>query len=481
MKAARVHDLQRRLVSKANRWKYSLSTFSVKEIPSLGSIDIPFTSPLTIICGPNGVGKSTLLTALRATLDGSAGAPGSNQSRKLASGGSYLSLEADGIVCETEVSFNNGVPTRQSGTPQDVVFISTGETIFSLQDELCEFDSREDLINGSGTKNLNEQELEEVNYILKRDYRRIAVSEVELEQEKIVPFFEASYGDDDYDSRTMGTGELAALYIWWKLKSAGENSFILLEEPETFLSPATQVALGDFLLSEAFSRGHCITMTSHSAALISPLPASSLKFIFRAGGTLRLSDPPTPSMLEKLGIRSSVNMLLLVEDAAARNFLKLLLEQVDPILSANVAIEIMQGHGGITRALDGLKDLKGPIRFLGVYDGDMRGNGDIQKLQNALFLPGDDAIESAFKKFVIANPEQLAANRGIPQEKVLEILYGAEGADVHDWYEALCVGLGLSREQLLSALFVLWKREPANAKAIDEWHTHLRDALKAAR
>jgi len=474
MKAARVKDLYRHLVTKKQKWNSTLNTFSIKEIPSLGSIDIPFTSPFTVICGPNGVGKSTLLNALRLTMDGNAELPASSFSRKLTSGSSYLALQANGETFETEVSFNNGIPTRSSGDARQLVFISTGETIFSLQNSLCAFDSREDLINGAGTKELSEEELEQVNYILKRDYRRVAVSEVELKG--IVPFFEVSYGDDDYDSRTMGTGELSALYIWWELTRAEKDSFILLEEPETFLSPATQEAMANFLLSEAYSKGYCITITSHSAAMIAQLPASSLKFIFRAGGSLRLSDPPNPGTLEKLGIKSYVKTILLVEDAAAEIFLKHLLEHVDPILSTNVAIKIRDGHGGITRTLREVAEIQGPIKFIGIYDGDMRTNDAVRNLENACFLPGDEAIESSFKKLVTAQPEQLAAIRGVSTEKVLEILSGAEGADLHDWYQAISAGLGLSREQLLSNLFVLWQRELDN-QIIEDWHNELLKAL----
>lgn len=467
MRSARRKDLHRHLVEKIHRWSSSLDTFSTQQIPGLGSIDISFTSPFTVICGPNGIGKSTLLHALRLTLDGDAEPQGASFAKKLNSGGSFLSMQIDGARQEIEAQFNNGVAIRSVGSLCKTVFISTGEKIFSLQDSLCEFNSRDDLVNGAGTKILSEKELQEVNYIVKRDYRQVCVSEVELNE--ISPYFEVTYGDDSYDSRTMGTGELAALYIWWKIKSAEKNSFILLEEPETFLSPATQESISNFLVSESYANGHCITMTTHSAAIISSLPPTSLKFMFRAGGTLRVAAPPTPILLEKLGIKSVLSMILMVEDIAAGTFLKHLLEEVDPVLSASVRIEVRNGHGGVTRALREVCDFQGPVKFIGMYDGDMRANEDILQIKNALFLPGNEPIESAFRKLVIAHPEQLAVMRGVATEKILEILSSAEGADIHDWYYELCTGLGLTHEQLLSNLFVLWKRIPSNGDVIKEW------------
>ena len=475
MKAAQVADYRRHLTTKVHRWSTSFGTFSVAEVPSLGSIDVPFTSPFTVLCGPNGVGKSTLLTALRATLDGNEQAHDSSFGRKLRSGGAFLSLQIDRQPHETEVSFNNGAVVRASGEPRSVIYINTGDTIFSLQESMCKFDSREDLLNGAGTKELVAEEIEEVNYILRRDYRRIAVSEVELEQ--IAPYFEVSYGDDDYDSRTMGAGELAALYLWWRIKSAPQNSIILVEEPETFLSPATQEVIGNFLVAEAFDHGHCVTITSHSGSIISPLPKDSLKFFYRAGGALRLAERPTPALLESIGIMKPVSALFFVEDEAAQVFLRLLLEHVDPLLSTTIAIVVRNGHGGIKSALSELSGLECPFRFIGMFDGDMRDEADLNHLEHAMFLPGQEPIETVFRLMVKADPEQLASMRGAPQGKIDEILYGAEGADHHDWYRALCKGLGLTMEQLLSTLFVLWQRTEVNAEAIKHWHASVLQKL----
>lgn len=468
MKAARVADYGRYLSTKAARWTSSLVTFSLRDVPSLGSIDVPFSSAFTVLCGPNGVGKSTLLSALRAALDGNGGAEETNFGRKLSSGRAYLGLQNAKAALETEVTFNNGAVTRVSGNATQVVFINTGETVFSLQEEMCKFNSREDLLNGAGSKELNAAEVEEISYILRRDYRRITLSEVELGE--VFPFFEVSYGDDDYDSRTMGAGELAALYIWWKVRSAEKNSFILIEEPETFLSSATQEAVGNFLVAMAFDCGHCITLTSHSAAIISPLPKGCLKFFYRAAGGLKLAEVPTPALLEMIGITTPVKAIAFVEDEAARTFAKLLLEQVDPVLSATISLEIREGHAKITSALDQLANVDGPIKFLGMFDGDMRADEAIGERSNALFLPGEEPIERIFKALVKSDPKQLASMRGVPEHKISEILYGAEGADHHDWYHAVCKGLGLTKEQLFSTLFVLWQRDEKNTEAMNEWH-----------
>ncbi len=64
VRAARAQDFRRRLRERAGDWVLKLERFSFAGIPSLGEGDVPFLSPLTVISGPNGVGKTTLLRAI---------------------------------------------------------------------------------------------------------------------------------------------------------------------------------------------------------------------------------------------------------------------------------------------------------------------------------------------------------------------------------------------------------------------------------
>jgi predicted ATPase len=61
VRAARAGDFRRRLRERANEWPFRLNGFSFVGVPSLGEGDLQFLSPLTVISGPNGVGKTTLL------------------------------------------------------------------------------------------------------------------------------------------------------------------------------------------------------------------------------------------------------------------------------------------------------------------------------------------------------------------------------------------------------------------------------------
>lgn len=483
MRYARLLDYRRRLITKVQKWTSRVDSLTYVDIPTLGSMDLLLSSPLTVLCGPNGIGKSTLLGVLRAALEGAA-FDGDNQfSRKVGVGSASVSFKVGGLALQNDITFAPGAIALIGGQSLPVTFINTGAAIPQLQSELAEFDDREDLINGVGWRTVTAPDLADINYILKRDYESVTIWEVETSG--IVPFFEVVHGNDRYDSTTMGAGELAALYIWWKLSQMDKGAFVFIEEPETFLSTATQGAIGDFILSRAYDLSICVIMTSHSAPIISPLPNDSLKFLFRSQGRLKLASKPTMGMLRSIGIDHPVTEILFVEDNAARVFTGLLLDHLDPQLAARIQIEVCNGHGGITTSLVEFKSFEGPVRGIGMYDGDHRAQiaEDLKTEpdRRAMCLPGDEAIEVTFRKLLRAQMAEVATLRAVPQEHLEGILHAAEGADHHDWYEAVCRGLGLNKDQLLANLFTVWLRHDTNLAVAQEWDAELRQIMVRGR
>jgi len=69
MRHANVGDYRRRLRERVAAWQLQLKKFSFTDVPGLGDGEIAFASPLTLIVGPNSVGKTTLLRAIWAAAD----------------------------------------------------------------------------------------------------------------------------------------------------------------------------------------------------------------------------------------------------------------------------------------------------------------------------------------------------------------------------------------------------------------------------
>ncbi|MBB4376484.1 ATP-dependent endonuclease [Bradyrhizobium sp. SBR1B] len=463
MRHARAQDFYRRIREKPEHWPVRVDRISFKGVPSLGEGDIPLTSVLTVLCGPNGVGKTSLLRAIWATLDPAAAARKVITARKLSAGTASVGLHVGSEILTCEVTFVEGEIKGGKEHGIEIVHLDSSTEVLQQQEVFCSYDSAEDVINGEGGRTLDEKELATLNYLTKRDYRTVQVYELEL-AEAVLPFFEVTFGADRYDSRTMGAGELAAFYLWWSLARAAEGSIVLIEEPECYLSPSSQDAFRDYVASMAFLRKLCVVMTSHSAQIIAPLGKESTRFFRRdAQGIKLVADRPPPILLETLGIKPPVDTIVFVEDAAGSTFCRLWLERLDPNLSRRIEIMARNGEGEIINAV---RQLRGPfkfIRFVGLFDGDMRGKipDDVQPM--SVHLPGDKAIEIVFREMVATDPIKVAEATGWTDLET--ILFGLQGSDHHDWYHKLGQHVGLTKPQLFAALFTIWMKDEANSTA----------------
>lgn len=69
MRDVKAADALRRLHSRRADWRTKLSRIAVSDVPTIGTIEVSIQSPLTVLAGPNGVGKTTLLRAVWAALE----------------------------------------------------------------------------------------------------------------------------------------------------------------------------------------------------------------------------------------------------------------------------------------------------------------------------------------------------------------------------------------------------------------------------
>lgn len=267
----------------------------------------------------------------------------------------------------------------------------------------------------------------------------------------------------------MGAGEVALFFLWWSIDRAPNKSLLLIEEPETHLSPASQEAFSHYLLKIAVDKQLNVILTSHSHKIINSFSEDQLVFLFRNASVVktRVGLPP-PALLRTIGIDLHVDTIVLVEDQLAEIFLRLMLERIRPTLSRRIEISVRNGHGDITALL---KRIKGQfdngqfnkVKIIGCYDGDMRGSVPNEVEKYSTFLPGDRSLEVRLREIVTKNPDSLEAATG--STDVTAILFGLQGAENHDWYSSLCGQLGLSTSQLFPMLFGIWMQQQGNSEA----------------
>jgi ABC-type cobalamin/Fe3+-siderophores transport system ATPase subunit len=469
MKLAQVQDYKRRLDASAHEWPVRFERFEFENIPGVGTGELPFPSPIVVVAGPNGVGKTTLLRAVWAAADPALAHDDLSTALKLSSGRAVLTYVESSSTKTSSVNFTQGVvqtegETEGAAITADVVHLDSSEETKRQQTSFCAFQEVDDLINGVGYRTLDGKALEEINYISRRDYREVKVYEIENDGSSPLPFFEVSYGNERYDSRTMGAGEAALFFLWWSIDRAAPNTVLLIEEPETHLSPASQEAFSHYILKSAVEKRLNVILTSHSHKIINSFSENQLVFLFRDASVVktRVGLPP-PALLRTIGIDLHIDTVVLVEDQLAEVFLRLMLERVRPTLSRRIEISIRNGHGDITSLLKKINGRFSKIKVIGCYDGDMRGNIPLEVQKFSTFLPGDRALEVSLREIVTENPNSLSTATG--SADVEAILFGLQGAENHDWYSSLCNQLGLSASQLFPMLFGIWMQKQGNGEA----------------
>jgi hypothetical protein len=342
----------------------------------------------------------------------------------------------------------------------EVAYINTSSESARIQSELSRSENPEDIINGVGATVLSSDQLKEINFLTMRNYREVKLYEVELADEA-VPFFEVSFGPDRYDSRSMGSGEFSAFFLWWRLGRARPKSILLIEEPECFLSPGSQSAFIDFLMGVLFSKKICAVVSSHSAEIITPLPSESVRFFRREhAGVMLVTEKPSPILLETIGIRAHRDVLAFVEDEAAARFCRLLAERFDPTLSRRMIIVPKNGEGEIVNLLKQVENKYDSLSILGIFDGDTAGKIPEGIEKKASFLPGDQPIEGLFKALAEEAPNELQI--AIGSGDVREALFALQGRDHHDWFLELGKSCGLEPGQMFMVLFGMWIRHGQN-------------------
>lgn len=463
MRLARLQDFRRRLRERRQDWTLQLDSFSFGGIPSLGEAGLIFQSPLTAISGPNGVGKTTLLRAIWECARAVQADTRPIDPRKLQAGTATLSFKYANESKSCDVTF--GPEIIRQGTPPgvEVLHIDSASEVSAQQKLLGEFTDVEDLINGVGARLLEGKPLTTLNYLACRDYRSAQVYEVEGGN-GVMPFFEVAFANDRYDSRTMGAGELALFFLWWSIERAPQGALVLIEEPECFLSPASQEALCNYLIEATVERQLTLVITSHSAPIISALSDENLVFIFRQAQGIKVVDgPPPPALLKTIGIEPPKDTIILVEDDSAEQFCRLLLERLRPSLARRAEISPRGGEGNIVAALRKVAGQFTSMNFIGLFDGDMRNRVPNEVANFCTLLPGDKPIEACFRDLVEADPNSLAI--AIGTNGLDAILFGLQGKDHHDWYAGLCQELGMTKSQLFPVLFQRWIREEVNSTA----------------
>ncbi|HFJ9434204.1 ATP-dependent nuclease [Bacillus thuringiensis] len=453
-----------------NKYGTSLKKLEFKNILGLENNNLEFNGGITAICGANGVGKTTLLAALFGLMN-----PVEVVDSKFHLGrlkGSQISgnIEYRGQTIQKNLEFD-GDSMNVDGEDIDITCMWIDSSVHSLQQQ--EFYSKMSEIE-SALKIIEplECDIEELR-LLSSIVGKTYLSTLSYDMEDLgyeVPYFKVGLADDvTYGSEAMGLGELSAHYLFWQLKRLDKNSILLLEEPETYLSVKAQMQLLNVLAKYSEEKKIWIILTTHSPSILNSIPPEHVRFITKTREKVKISTPVSRSQyLPLLGIQPKTAGILLVEDRAAREFVKVWINSFAPhLIHEYLIIDVPGGVSKIEMLIETFPELK-RLKIVGLLDGDQRNTfnstpGSRVKKKSFnwpyMFLPGKSSPEEMFKKIAGTSILELSESLQRDELEVHMALSIVEGEDHHDWFENLHKQLGISYEHLMKELFNLWIKD----------------------
>lgn len=475
MRTARAQDWRRRIYEKP--YSLRLNSFVFRRVFGIGSGEIPFRGGVTAICGANGVGKTTLLQALLGALD--IATTDNPLLSRLSDTEMEVTLTVNGQEAKRSSSFLGASPVINGYSDVNVIQIDPGAESARLKLLFSDIQDLGELIEPLAAARATESDLKILSYLVGRDYASCHTFEIEdYNGLPTFPYFRVESGPITYGSESMGLGELSLHLMFWQLNRMASKSILLVEEPETHVSPRSQSALLDVLAKFSMEKFLWIILTTHSSGIIANVPLEHIRLMSRQGGTVTVINNPTRSQINTVvGIGHQFLGVLLVEDRCAQEFLRVWLRFHDPEILRWYDLAITGSETNTEAALNFPK-INSWFQVVGIFDGDARARVTQEYNWKYVFLPGNLSPENTIRNTGRASAAPIAAELGRSTDEIAFVLAELEGLDPHDWFEEFHKRLAIPYELLMSALFQIWIKVPENLQNSHSAFAELINSLK---
>jgi hypothetical protein len=332
-------------------------------------------------------------------------------------------------------------------------------------------------------QHLTADELKIASYLIGKSYSDIAIYEIaDYASFERFPYFRATASSTTYGSEGMGRGELALLLVYWTLRDLKRDSILVLEEPETHVSPKSQDCLMNILAKFTLEKGMWTIITTHSPTIIRRIPPEHLRLLARGTGLADVQQNVSKLDIALLlggGVRLSGAFL--VEDQATKEFLTAVLDEKAAGILKQYEIVSATSESCITATLKNMPNTGNWLTLVGAYDGDMRATVTGEGFNwPYVFLPGTIAPEDQLVghlKSLQNSADVLAAELHKTAEQLKLALNHVAGIDPHDFFTELGRVLNLHPAVIRAASVRIWLQNAENRTAADNFIGELQAAI----
>lgn len=484
-------DLMRSL---GNKWRsYFIQHPYLKSVaigngkPLRGIVNsvLEFHFPVTVVCGPNGTGKTTFLAISTLAFHSSV------QPISIAKKSKYYEFkdffvpvtrdpQPAGIVVEWDYTNNTSDKItkgtqrwlryiRNSGKPRRPV---RGTEFVGISRIMPAFEKKNYGSYFSRKRGISEADasdiLEYLTRVLKKKYNSLK----ELHFTNSSGTFKSRHYNSTHTSFNAGAGEECLFAIFRALLSSPEGSFVAIEEIEIGLHPSTLGGLLDSILEIAEKRKLQVLITSHSPDFLRACPKEILVLAEREGDAVKFSHQPNVEYaISRLGGDSKTAVHIVCEDECAKQLIECSLPSRLRVLAPVI------GFGGKEQLLEKARTVRKAsqdAKIIIVWDGEVS-DKILNEARNdgfvALKLPGECEPETFILNALRtpAGRKYLEDDFGLSSVEVKQLLEEADAEqDVHDIPYSICSNLNIKIEEFGALIRYVSTQEKADLAFIPE-------------
>lgn len=470
IRSAKVPDIWKKV--ERNSYKYYIDSLNLNGILGINE-PINFKKGIFAICGLNGVGKSTVFTAIKDILGIKVRAQDKIKIHGIEIQGNLKEGNKD-IAIKNEDGYRLVDVTSDDVVLEEIDFIKLMEiNKFIGQPNFNE------LIEQHDDNIFNENDLRQLNYLVGKTYDSIVLREIEVEDDITIPYFQVSCNGLEYDSLRMGTGEHFLFYIYWLFKRISTSGIILIEEPEVFISVNSQINLMNFIADKMNEHKFSVILVTHSPFILQNISPERMLVLQNYLDSIDVIKPGyKEDILQDLGLAINRKGIFIFEDTLALEFFKSICKRHAQYYLKYYRLEKTSGYSEITKIISIPKLTQMDYNIIGVYDGDVKNSGKIQ-FDNLnwgyVFLPGDNSLEEEFQKLTRIYFKELSVKLDLNEQELRILLAKVQGMEYHDWLIEVANKIHRDFSAVVDIFYELWEIE--NLNQIEEFLSSLYSAI----